>query len=1038
MFQAKRAALTCAIAVLLSFSGTSIAQEPTLFLTGTASGSPQSIAEDYLKGDGAARFGLQASDLEYVLEESTYRSEHTGVSHVFFNQFVHGVPVYRGVVQINVMPDGRVLNASSHFQPDALQRANAPVPTLSAADAVRAAARDMGYSAFQPAALPARAGDDDRQAFAGGVLSAEDIKARLVYEPHQGELRLAWQFVVDRFERESKLLDLRYDAATGELLGSDNYVHELDDKHPRHASAGVKAAGHGVVYRVSPLGQESPAHPGVGHALVSDPHVENASPYGWHDTRNNPPAGQPQYLVTRGNNARAQWDLQGTNVDNDSARPLGVWNAGSNTLSFDFPWVESQAPDSTTNRAASTVNLFYWNNIIHDVLYQYGFDEASGNFQFNNYGRGGSQGDGVIADALDGSQAATPSVNNANFSTPIDGGSGRMQMFRWTSPGGLIITSPEPITYEAPVPDWGWTTLSEVSGDLVVVKSPAGSGGGIQGCLTPYTNAAAISGKIAVIMRGTCEFGLKALNAQNAGAIGVIIMNNDGTNATASMSAGANGGATTIPVLGLIGNEDGDHLLDLIDQGTVTATLMGELYADRDSDFDAGIIAHEYGHGVSYRLTGGRTTNCLAGDEQQGEGWSDFFALMFTMTDDVCTLPRGVGTYSTFQAPTGPGIRNYPYSPDMNVNPFTFASIADPALSVPHGVGSVWNTMLWDMSCKLMDRYGYEPDIYSRSGGNGMAMQLVVDGLKLQGCYPQFVKSRDAIIAADAALAAVPGTDYLTNRCIIWHAFARRGVGQGASSGSYTSRTDQTTSTTVPADCMSFNVTASAGTGGSISPAGSQTAAFEDVLSFQITPQPGFVIASVEGCEGVLIDDEFVTLPIVRACSVTATFEADGGPVNHAVTPVVVGNGSIDPATVQHVPHGQTTSFVLAAAAHHHLVDATGCGGAVANDLYTTAAITGDCTVTATFAIDRHVISTVVGTGGNIAPAGPFNADHGSQPAIVLTPNAGFAVASASGCGGNLSGNTYTLAPVSADCTVEVMFELVEPAIFSDGFESLD
>ena len=1037
MFQAKRAALTCAIAVLLSFSGTSIAQEPTLFLTGTASGSPQSIAEDYLKGDGAARFGLQASDLEYVLEESTYRSEHTGVSHVFFNQFVHGVPVYRGVVQINVMPDGRVLNASSHFQPDALQRANAPVPTLSAADAVRAAARDMGYSAFQPAALPARAGDDDRQAFAGGVLSAEDIKARLVYEPHQGELRLAWQFVVDRFERESKLLDLRYDAATGELLGSDNYVHELDDKHPRHASAGVKAAGHGVVYRVSPLGQESPAHPGVGHALVSDPHVENASPYGWHDRRANPTAGQPQYLVTHGNNARAQWDLQGTNVNSDSARPLGVWNAGSNTLSFDFPWVESQAPDSTTNRVASTVNLFYWNNIIHDVLYQYGFDEASGNFQFTNYTGAPGANDGVIADALDGSQAATPSVNNANFSTPTDGGSGRMQMFRWTSPSGLRVLQPYQTDYAALVGGFGGALVPNQTGQLL----PANDGSAnpdtaVQGCGTTWANAAQMAGKVALIQRGVCEFGVKALNAQNAGAIAVVIYNN-ANDEPISMGGGVSGGSVTIPVIS-IGQSQGDALRDAAQTDTVQVQFLGTLLADRDSDFDAGIIAHEYGHGVSYRLTGGRTTNCLAGDEQQGEGWSDFFALMFTMTDDVCTLPRGVGTYSTFQAPTGPGIRNYPYSPDMNVNPFTFASIADPALSVPHGVGSVWNTMLWDMSCKLMDRYGYEPDIYSRGGGNGMAMQLVVDGLKLQGCYPQFVKSRDAIIAADAALAAVPGTDYLTNRCIIWHAFARRGVGQGASSGSYTSRTDQTTSTTVPADCMSFNVTASAGTGGSISPAGSQTAAFEDVLSFQITPQPGFVIASVEGCEGVLIDDEFVTLPIVRACSVTATFEADGGPVNHAVTPVVVGNGSIDPATVQHVPHGQTTSFVLAAAAHHHLVDATGCGGAVANDLYTTAAITGDCTVTATFAIDRHVISTVVGAGGNIAPAGPFNADHGSQPAIVLTPNAGFAVASASGCGGNLSGNTYTLAPVSADCTVEVMFELVEPAIFSDGFESLD
>lgn len=872
MFNPKRAALACAVSVCLLSSGVSIAQEAPLFLTGPSSQSPQSIADSYLKGDGAARFGLKSSDLEYVLDEGTYASEHTGVSHVFFNQFVNGVPVYRGVVQINVMPDGRVLNASSHFQTDAVQRANAPVPTLSAADAVRAAARDLGYPAFQPAALPSRAGDDDRLTFAGSVLSAEDIKARLVYEPHDGELRLAWQFVVDRFEQDSRLLDLRYDAETGALLGSDNYVHQHDEKHPHRGQAAIKAAGHDVVYRVSPLGQESPTHEGVGHALVTNPHAESASPYGWHDTNVAPAPGQPQYLVTRGNNARAQWDLMGTNINNDSARPLGVWDAGTNTLTFDFPWNEAEAPDSVTNRVAATVNLFYWNNIIHDVLHQYGFDEASGNFQFTNYTGAPGGNDGVIADALDGSQAATPSVNNANFSTPTDGGSGRMQMFRWTSPSGLRVLQPYQVDYSALVGGFGGPLVPDQIGELVPANDGAADPNvAVQGCATTWANAAQVSGKIALIQRGTCEFGLKALNAQNAGAVAAVIFNNQ-NDEPISMGGGVSGGSVTIPVIS-IGQSQGTALRTAAQTDTVEVQFLGTLLADRDSDFDAGIIAHEYGHGVSYRLTGPRTQNCLGGDEQQGEGWSDFLALMFTMTDDVCTLPRGVGTYSTFQTPTGPGIRNYPYSPDMTVNPFTFASIADPALSVPHGVGSVWNTMLWDMSCKLMDRYGYEQDIYSRGGGNGLAMQLVIDGLKLQGCYPQFVKSRDAIIAADVALATVEGTDYLTNRCIIWHAFARRGLGLAADSGTYQSRLDQTEDFTVPDDCENFDIDVQTSAGGSVDPSVPFVAGYEDVLNFTFTPEPGYQLKSITGCEGQRIDDAFVTLPIVRNCTVIVEFE---------------------------------------------------------------------------------------------------------------------------------------------------------------------
>jgi len=91
---------------------------------------------------------------------------------------------------------------------------------------------------------------------------------------------------------------------------------------------------------------------------------------------------------------------------------------------------------------------------------------------------------------------------------------------------------------------------------------------------------------------------------------------------------------------------------------------------DIDGEFDNGIIAHEYGHGISNRLTGGRTnTGCLSNAEQMGEGWSDFYALILTMTNsDFATQSRGIGTFAIGESVAGPGIRPAPYSTDMIVN----------------------------------------------------------------------------------------------------------------------------------------------------------------------------------------------------------------------------------------------------------------------------------------------------------------------------------------------------------------------------------
>jgi uncharacterized repeat protein (TIGR01451 family) len=192
---------------------------------------------------------------------------------------------------------------------------------------------------------------------------------------------------------------------------------------------------------------------------------------------------------------------------------------------------------------------------------------------------------------------------------------------------------------------------------------------------------------------------------------------------------------------------------------------------------DNGVIAHEYTHGISIRLTGGRNnSSCLRNVEQAGEGWSDWFGMVMATTPEMtANQRRGVGTYAANQPTNGRGIRSYPYSRDMNTNPHTYADINRE--SIPHGVGSVWCAMIWDLYWNLIDEHGYDEDLFNGTGGNNIAMQLVLDGLKIQPCNPSFIESRDAILAADEI------NNGGANRCLIWETFARRGLGVDAQEG---------------------------------------------------------------------------------------------------------------------------------------------------------------------------------------------------------------------------------------------------------------
>ncbi|MCL4116059.1 UNVERIFIED_CONTAM: hypothetical protein GTU68_007461 [Idotea baltica] len=214
-----------------------------------------------------------------------------------------------------------------------------------------------------------------------------------------------------------------------------------------------------------------------------------------------------------------------------------------------------------------------------------------------------------------------------------------------------------------------------------------------------------------------------------------------------------------------------------------------------DSGLDNGIVIHEYAHGISTRLTGGPSAaSCLSGNEQMGEGWSDWYALMFTLdASDFPEEPKVVGAYVLGEDANGAGIRNFPYSTDLSVNPVTYDDIK--SLSVPHGVGTVWASALWDMTWNLIDEHGLDADIYNGVGGNNMALNLVTLALKLQPCDPGFVDGRDAILAADEILY-----DGM-NTCLIWDAFARRGIGYFAEQGSSVSNTDGTENFDLPPLC---------------------------------------------------------------------------------------------------------------------------------------------------------------------------------------------------------------------------------------------
>ncbi len=778
----------CLVVAWLLASTLGFAQQP----------DPLEIATAHVRSN-FSDWGLTAQDIEGMTISDMYTDRSTGISRVYFMQRHQGIPVYNAIQNLSITKEGDVFFVGKRFIPNLAEKVNTTIPVLSAEQAVRKFAAHIGLP-DEPLRLAQKVSETEI-IFEKGKLAQEDIKVKLNYQPYHDRVLLSWDVTLFPLN-SSDMWSARIDAVAGDILNQANWTVycKVDGSAFRHLNnASEEESNHlhealtydfsaaSAVYNVWPAPIESPNH--GPRSFVEDPADTTASPYGWHDTDGQPGA---EYTITRGNNAHAYEDSGNLNSS------AGNEPDGGTNLIFDFPFDISWEPQQFVD--AATVNLFYWNNVMHDFAYNYGFTEAAGNFQVNNYGNGGTGNDHVRAEAQDGS-----GTNNANFSAPPDGTSGRMQMYLWSNSSASYFKVDEPASVAGgygtilPTSGWGAGALpsdTPVTGEVVIVDDGVPDPFTSDAC-QPLINEAEINGKIALIDRGGCEFGFKAYSAQNAGAIAVIICDIPGASPTSGMAGGVYGPDVHIPVVMLTTNTcqtirqfAGNGLI-----ATFQSPQVGSGPSQLDGDLDNGIIAHEYGHGISTRLTGGPSqSGCLGNAEQMGEGWSDFLALVTSVKPgDTGDAARGMGTYAFGQATTGSGIRNYPYSTNMDVNPWTYGDVA--GNQEVHDLGEIWATMLWDLYWRMTDEYGWDEDLYYGTGGNNMAIRLVFQGMATQPCNPGFVDGRDAILAADNAINGG------ANQCLIWEVFARRGVGFSASQGATSSAGDQVEAFDVPCAC---------------------------------------------------------------------------------------------------------------------------------------------------------------------------------------------------------------------------------------------
>ncbi|MGE5239281.1 MAG: M36 family metallopeptidase [Chloroflexota bacterium] len=359
-------------------------------LTMASADPPRTIAARFLR-ENRDLFMLREADIAALTFTRDFRSERTGVTHLTMQQQINGLPLFGAQLTSNIDSHGRLLSVAGELLPDPAAIANTATPDISETDAVQIAAVNANIS------------------------TVKHSQQGLVYFPlARNDARLAWDVFVE-------------DAAT-----PNSYRILVDAQDGRvlwRQSTTFYAGPHGEVYtRESPV-PNIPIGAASGEVPREDVDFNGGLffPAGnvhfdwWNDS-----TSSADTTTTKSNNAHAKQDTDGDNDDTEGFPP-SVTDGN-----FTFPIDLTQAP--ATYLSASTVNLFHWLNRLHDLFYGYGFDEAAGNYQSDNFGLGGVGGDPLQGDTQDPNENCNAHTGwtvscdpNTNICTAGDGISTRIQ-----------------------------------------------------------------------------------------------------------------------------------------------------------------------------------------------------------------------------------------------------------------------------------------------------------------------------------------------------------------------------------------------------------------------------------------------------------------------------------------------------------------------------------------------------------------------------------------------------------------------------------
>jgi hypothetical protein len=397
-------------------------REPGARLSRRSMGSPEEAASAFVQNRGDL-WDLSPEDAATVEVRSVSRR---GLPTVRMVQTVDGVEVFNSEVKAAVGGDNQVISVAGQLFAGAAEsrRSRRRGMTVSAEEAIVRAAFDLVGVAYEPGEFaeteapresgPYRFYEHRRPEGDTRPLFERPVRLKDVVFP-LGEGQFVPGYYLELWIREWPAFSYVVDAIdTPDVLFRKNLTSPVAFKYSVHNTGDAVFRPHDGPAPGTPHPTGTPdgfQAPTIPERLVT---IESLLP--------GDPWLHPNATTTKGNNCIAYADLAGPT----GLGPGDVLGKTTSTRRFGRTYGHTQSARTARNLQASLVGMFFHVNWLHDRWYEAGFDEASGNAQMDNYGRGGLGGDPILAEGNDFS-----GTDNANMATPADGSSPRMQMYEF-------------------------------------------------------------------------------------------------------------------------------------------------------------------------------------------------------------------------------------------------------------------------------------------------------------------------------------------------------------------------------------------------------------------------------------------------------------------------------------------------------------------------------------------------------------------------------------------------------------------------------